>query len=108
MKNTPARDTTTGLYNLQGIYDQNSTSFSNLYSTTEHSSSNYLRAANNDHKWVGLISSVSYKVNNQISTLFGIDARYYRGSHYQTVYDLIGGDYAIDNSDKTNRKVWQT
>ena len=104
MKNTPARDTTTGLYNLQGIYDQNSTSFSNLYSTTEHSSSNYLRAANNDHKWVGLISSVSYKVNNQISTLFGIDARYYRGSHYQTVYDLIGGDYAIDNSDKNQPK----
>jgi len=104
MKNTPARDTTTGLYNLQGIYDQNSTSFSNLYSTTEHSSSNYLRSANNDHKWVGLISSVSYKVNNNISTLFGIDARYYRGSHYQTVYDLMGGDYAIDNSDKNQPK----
>lgn len=104
MKNTPARDTTTGLYNLQGIYDQNSTSFSNLYSTTEHSSSNYLRSANNDHKWVGLISSVSYKINNQISTLFGIDARYYRGSHYQTVYDLMGGDYAIDNSDKNQPK----
>ncbi|TSJ42470.1 TonB-dependent receptor [Fluviicola chungangensis] len=104
MKNTPARDTTTGLYNLQGIYDQNSKSFSNLYSTTEHSSSNYLRSANNDHKWVGLISSVSYKINDQISTLFGIDARYYRGSHYQTVYDLMGGDYAIDNADKNQPK----
>nr|WP_294861502.1 TonB-dependent receptor plug domain-containing protein [uncultured Fluviicola sp.] len=104
MRNTPARDTTTGLYNLQGIYDQNSKSISSLYSTTEHSSSNYLRSANNDHKWVGLISSVSYKINNQISTLFGIDARYYRGSHYQTVYDLMGGDYAIDNSDKNQPK----
>lgn len=104
MKNTPARDTVSGLYNLQGIYDQNSTSFSNLYSTTEHSSSNYLRSANNDHKWVGLISSVSYKIGERISTLFGIDARYYRGSHYQTVYDLMGGDYAIDNSDKNQPK----
>ncbi|WP_430403540.1 TonB-dependent receptor [Fluviicola sp.] len=104
MRNTPARDTLTGLYNLQKIYDQNSTSYSSLYSTTEHSSSNYLRSANNDHKWVGLISSVSYKINNQISTLFGIDARYYKGSHYQTVYDLVGGDYAIDNSDKNQPK----
>ena len=103
-RNTPARDTLTGLYNLQGIYDQNSKSFSNLYSTTEHSSSNYLRAANNDHKWVGLITSVSYKIGNHISTLFGLDARYYRGSHYQTVYDLVGGDYAIDNSDKNQPK----
>ena len=104
MKNTPARDTTTGLYNLQGIYDQNSKSFSNLYSTTLHSSSNYLRAANNDHKWVGLITSVSYKIGDHISTLFGLDARYYRGSHYQSVYDLMGGDYAIDNTDKNQPK----
>lgn len=104
MKNTPARDTATGLYKFQGVYDQNSTSFSNLYSTTEHSSSNYLRSANNDHKWVGLITSVSYKINERISTLFGLDARYYRGSHYQTVYDLMGGDYAIDNSDKNQPK----
>ncbi|MDR0803052.1 TonB-dependent receptor plug domain-containing protein [Fluviicola sp.] len=104
MKNTPARDTTTGLYEFQKIYDQNSTSISSLYSTTEHSSSNYLRSANNDHKWVGVITSVSYKVNKRISTLFGLDARYYRGSHYQTVYDLMGGDYAIDNSDKNQPK----
>jgi hypothetical protein len=29
-----------------------------------------------------------------------LDVRYYKGSHYQSVYDLIGGDYAIDNSNK--------
>lgn len=103
-KTTPGRDTLTGLINYQKIYDQNIKSFSNLYSTTEHSASNYLRSANNDHYWTGLISSVNYRFNQHISTLFGVDLRYYKGSHYQTVYDLMGGDYAIDNSDKNQPK----
>jgi hypothetical protein len=29
----------------------------------------------------------------------GLDGRYYKGSHFQTVYDLMGGDYAIDKTD---------
>ena len=27
--------------------------------------------------------------------------RYYRGQHYKEVYDLLGGDYAIVNDDRT-------
>ena len=26
----------------------------------------------------------------------GIDLRYYKGEHYREVYDLLGGDYAVD------------
>ncbi len=54
----------------------------------------------NNHNWVGLLSTLTYTVNKNITALFGIDARYYKGSHFQTVYDLVGGDYAIDNSDQ--------
>ena len=36
--------------------------------------------------------------------MLGLDGRYYRGSHYQTVYDLMGGDYAIDNADENQPK----
>lgn len=104
MKTTPGRDTTTGLYDFQSIYDNNIQAISSVYSTTEHSSGNYLRASNNDHKWFGLLSTLNYKFNNNLSTMFGIDARYYKGSHYQSVYDLMGGDYAIDNSDKNQPK----
>jgi len=104
MKTTPARDTLTGLMDFQTYYDQNITSYSNVYSTTEHSSSNYLRSANNDHQWVGLLSTLNYKITKNWTSMFGIDARYYKGSHYQTVYDLMGGDYAIDNSDKNQPK----
>jgi iron complex outermembrane receptor protein len=100
MKTTPARDTTDGLYLIQDIYDYNTTNFSSIYSTTEHASNNYLRAAHNNHQWFGLLSSFNYNINKSLSTMFGIDGRYYKGSHYQTVYDLMGGDYAIDASDK--------
>lgn len=104
MKNQTARDTTDGLIKLQDVYDYNSTHYSNVYSTTEHVSGNYLRAANNDHKWYGILSTFNYKVNKQWSTMLGLDGRYYKGSHYQSVYDLLGGDYAIDNSDKNQPK----
>jgi outer membrane receptor protein involved in Fe transport len=104
MKSTPARDTTDGLYDMQGVYDYNSVNYSNVYSTTEHVSSNYLRSANNDHKWVGLLSTFNFQFNKNLTAMFGLDARYYKGSHYQAVYDLMGGDYAIDNTDKNQPK----
>ena len=94
------RDTTNGLYDIQGVYDLNKTNLSPLYSVDEHVSSNYLRAANNDHKWFGLLSTFNYKLSNSLTSMFGVDGRYYKGAHYQSVYDLIGGDYAIDNSNK--------
>ncbi len=103
-RSTPARDTLTGLYDFQAVYDYNSTTFTPSYSTTEHSSSNYLRAANNDHQWFGILSTANYKINENWTSMLGIDARYYKGSHYQSVYDLMGGDYAIDNSDKNQPK----
>lgn len=101
MKNTLSdRDTTNGLYNIQGVYDLNQTNFSPLYSLTENVSSNYLRAANNDHKWFGILSTFNSKISNNFTSMIGIDTRYYRGAHYQSVYDLLGGDYAIDNSNE--------
>ncbi len=96
------RDSTEGLWPFQGIYDNNLTSISPLYSTSEHSSTNYLRSSNNDHIWYGLLSTLNYRINKNISTLIGIDARYYKGTHYQTVYDLMGGDYAIENPSFNN------
>ena len=98
------RDTTNGLYDIQGVYDLNKTNYSPLYSVDEHVSSNYLRAANNDHKWFGLLSTFNYKLSNSLTSMFGVDSRYYKGAHYQSVYDLIGGDYAID-ADNENQPV---
>jgi iron complex outermembrane receptor protein len=101
IKGTVDRDSTTGQLNFQQAYNFNTTSAINSsYSSTEHPSNVYLRASNNDHIWYGLISTWNYKINDHVSALIGIDGRYYKGTHYQSVYDLIGGGYAIDNSDK--------
>jgi iron complex outermembrane recepter protein len=100
MKTTAARDTTEGLIKVQSIYDFNSTAYSPLYSTTEHSSGNYLRSANNDHIWYGILSTWNYKISKHFNAMLGVDGRFYKGTHYQIVYDLLGGDYAIDASDK--------
>lgn len=103
MKNQTARDTTTGLIKMQDVYDYNSTHYANLYSTTEHVASNYIRAANNDHVWYGLLSTFNYRINKKWAAMLGIDARYYKGSHYQSIYNLMGGDYAIDNTDENQQ-----
>lgn len=106
LKASATRDTTTGLLNVEKIYEQNESSISPTYSATQHSSTNYLYTQNNDHIWYGLISSWDYKVNKNLSTLFGVDGRYYKGSHYGSIYNLMGGDYAPDNgiSDKNQPK----
>jgi hypothetical protein len=99
------RDTATGTLDAQSIYEYNRNSAPNIiYNETEHASNNYLRIGNNDHFWYGAISSWNYKINKNLSALFGIDGRSYKGSHYQAVYNLMGGDYAIDNSDKNQPK----
>ena len=97
LKNQTSRDTLTGLIQLQNVYNSNAINISSLYSSTKNVSSNYLRSSNNNHKWFGLLSTLNYHINQNWSSMLGIDARYYKGSHFQSVYDLLGGDYAIDN-----------
>ena len=35
---------------------------------------------------------------NKTTLSGGLDMRYYRGEHYREVYDLLGGDYALDGA----------
>lgn len=105
LKNTSVgRDTLTGLRYYQAVYDANTSPTAiTAYDPTLHASSNYLRSSINNHMWVGLLSSWTYKINENFSALLGVDARYYKGTHYQTVYDLMGGDYALDATSDANR-----
>lgn len=103
---TPAipRDSTNGTLILQNVYDANiNAPPSTYYSSTLHPASNYLRATVNNHLWYGVFSSLNYRVNKNLQMLFGVDARYYKGNHYQTAYDLMGGDYAVDASSDLNQ-----
>lgn len=97
---TPNRDTLTGQLNLTQSYQSNSTNIDALYSTTQTKSTRALLASMNNHTWFGALSTATYKYSSSLSFLLGLDARYYKGEHYRMVYDLMGGDYFIDNANK--------
>ena len=62
----------------------------------------YLRASRNDHKWYGLLSVLNKDLGSNWKITGGLDLRYYRGSHFREVTDLLGADYVVDNSDINN------
>ncbi len=73
-----------------------------LYSDSLVKSSRILRKLHNNHFWVGALSTFRYEMNDKLTFSGGVDVRNYRGEHYSTVHDLIGGDYFIDMSDANN------
>ncbi|MEO8148488.1 MAG: carboxypeptidase-like regulatory domain-containing protein [Bacteroidia bacterium] len=89
-------DDSTGQVNFQDIYKSNIKNIDAVYSTTEHKSTNTIVDSHNNHIWYGLLSTLNYDINKNFSFTGGIDLRGYKGTHYQTVYDYIGGDYIID------------
>lgn len=98
----------------QDIYDANSgnafvgSPFGDLsidqnFSDTEHKATQIIRASINNHFWYGLLSSFTFDQTDSLSWSGGIDLRSYKGEHYRTVYDLVGGDYYISASDERNQ-----
>lgn len=68
----------------------------------EIKSTNFIRELNNNHNWVGLLSTATTKLNKLFTITYGIDLRYYKGFHTSTVYNLLGGDYYIEVSKNPN------
>jgi iron complex outermembrane recepter protein len=99
-KANPARDEN-GQILFQTMYNSNKFgpfSVDPVYSDTERKSSDYIQSSINNHMWYGLISTVTFNQNKELTHSGGLDLRAYRGEHYRTVYDLLGGDYAVENS----------
>jgi len=65
--------------------------------TYEHRSTFIIRNSMNNHKWMGVLSTLNYNFSDALELTAGIDARYYKGEHYREVRDLIGGDYWSDS-----------
>jgi iron complex outermembrane receptor protein len=97
-----SRDSITGYYNIQAKYNSNSTFIDSTYSYSEHKSTMILRSVNNNHKWFGLLSTATTKLNKLFTLTYGVDLRYYRGYHNYTVYDLLGGDYYVEGGTNAN------
>ena len=60
-------------------------------------SKHIIRNSMNNHKWMGLLSTLNYDISDMLTLTAGVDARYYKGEHYREVRDLIGGDYWYDS-----------
>ncbi len=87
--------------------NQYKTLFGTTYSTadaayhpTQLKSSQILAAAVNNHFWLGGLSQFDYKMNDNWNFAGGLDYRYYKGTHYYVVTDLLGGDYFVNNQDQ--------
>jgi len=55
-----------------------------------------IQNAINNHVWVGLLSTYSNKITDEIELQGGIDVRYYKGIHKTKIEDLLGGNFLID------------
>ena len=64
----------------------------------------------NSHNWYGGIVTLDKKLSNTLTWDLGLDARTYKGIHYQNVNTLLGGDQFLDNTDvnNPNRIIAQT
>ncbi len=87
--------------------NQYKTLFGTLYSTadaayhpTQLKSSQILAAAVNNHFWLGGLSQFDYKMNADWNFSGGLDYRYYNGTHYYVITDLLGGDYFVNAQDQ--------
>lgn len=68
------------------------------YSNTELKSTQIIVSSVNNHFWVGTLGQFQYEMNSHWTINGGLDYRYYKGTHYQEVYDLLGGDYYINSA----------
>ncbi len=59
-----------------------------------------LRNSVNKQWTYGLLSKAIYKINDQIKSTVGIDARIAQVDHYREVRDLLGGDYYVYNGNQ--------
>jgi hypothetical protein len=82
---------------LTGDFYQNSASSSNNATNGISKISSI-----NSHNWYGGVINLNKKLANNLTLDFGIDARTYRGIHYQNITDLIGADNYLDNTDVNN------
>lgn len=81
---------------VNGAYESNS-------STANNATNGISQISNvNSHNWYGGVVNLNKKLSKNFTLDFGVDARAYRGMHYQTLSNLLGSDRYADNSNVNN------
>lgn len=104
----PSKDVAgNGQLMLQSVYDFNASaaSVSPFFDPTMHKANQYIVSSINNHKWYGLLSTFNWQMAKHFHFTGGVDGRYYMGTHYQTPYNLLGGDYMVDSADPNIKPV---
>ncbi|WP_417884731.1 TonB-dependent receptor [Zunongwangia sp.] len=60
--------------------------------------SDMVYASNNSHQWYGILSTFKNRTTDKLTLSGGIDGRYYVGSHWYEITDLLGGDYWLNDN----------
>jgi outer membrane cobalamin receptor len=103
-----------GQVDFQKFYDNNTIGglfgppIDPTYSESLLKSSRILRKLYNNHYWLGALSTFRYEQSDNLTISGGLDLRTYQGEHYSTVYDLIGGDYFVDQYDNNDSQPMHT
>ncbi len=69
----------------------------NTPSLTGFDSQYYLESRHNNHDWLGIVSNFTKQINN-LRLRAGTDIRLYRGEHYAEVFDLMEGDFILQEN----------
>ncbi|NRD19086.1 carboxypeptidase-like regulatory domain-containing protein [Winogradskyella eckloniae] len=64
-------------------------------------STDIISSSRNSHEWYGVLSTYKNKINDALTISGGFDGRYYVGSHWYQVDDLLGGQFFLDNETDT-------
>ncbi|MDN3491814.1 TonB-dependent receptor [Winogradskyella bathintestinalis] len=64
-------------------------------------SSDIISSSRNSHEWYGILSTYKNRINDNLTISGGFDGRYYIGSHWYEVDDLLGGEFFLDNETDT-------
>ncbi len=72
----------------------------------EKESLQIFRNSCHNHKWIGLLSTLNYDINDYLKLIAGVDVRLYKGIHYEEVRDLFGGDYWDDTKNIYNNAYY--
>jgi hypothetical protein len=81
-------------YDLTAVEKANSAS-------VDGSVTNFVRNSVNNHDWIGLRSTYNTQLND-ISLSGGIDLRDYKGTHYEQINNLLGGQYVVNSNYATD------
>ncbi|GAA4313951.1 TonB-dependent receptor [Nibribacter koreensis] len=80
---------------IDKIVDQNVTS-------PDGNAVGYLQSNRNDHRWYGALSTYQKALTENFDLLAGVDLRYYKGIHFNSVRNLLGAEYVLNSGNVNN------